>query len=585
MASQPLCFSWRPKDTSTCCNNERALFYRFLASIALLLSFSTGQAALVEWGLYPEPTAAVYDSRPGVTTSYRFSARTKNTPDARINSGGFARVTFPAGTDITGSITGTFNGIPIGAVTILPGNIVSFLVPGSATPLVSEDEDVEIVLHGIRNPLSPGNYSIPLTGFKVQNVTNSWDYNDLMVLPYYIGNLVPNSGFEFMGAGCPTAISNLNDAIAWDRPPGSINTPDYFNHCAPFFPGDCFFSVGVPNNFAGVAEPFAGNGYGGGVQYYDNGAGNHREYLQVRLSEPLVAGVDHIVSFRALLSFNSRYGVDGIGVNITNTPPVQAGNLSYNTPPTIEHPTIVSDKITWVLISSLYTAVGGEEYLTIGGFYNDGGTNRFDFGGGGYCSLTIDGAYYYFDDVSVIPTIFLPVEVLTFTGEPVEGDVKLNWKTGASEGFSHFELERSRDAYNFTKIGSENGMKSNYEFLDKTADPGRNFYRLKQVDLNGSSVYSEVVEVNLRWQGPQVKVYPNPADRYVMVDWKGRSAATEFDIQLLDTYGRLAYQEVGAPADGPFFSRQIPVEELQSGVYVLKVRLGAETAVRKLIVQ
>ena len=93
---------------------------------------------------------------------------------------------------------------------------------------------------------------------------------------------------------------------------------------------------------------------------------------------------------------------------------------------------------------------------------------------------------------------------------------KLDWKVGIEDNVKGYEIERSGNGVNFTRIGfvPATGARS-YSFTDANTLTGVNFYRLKTVDIDGKYAYSFIVSINNR-AGSFVRVFPNPAsDRYM----------------------------------------------------------------------
>lgn len=209
-------------------------------------------------------------------------------------------------------------------------------------------------------------------------------------------NLVPNSGFETF-TNCPTTQDQLNFAPPWSKPTGG--SPDYYNACAGSGP-----FIGVPVNGLGNQAPHTGNGYAGFILRPVN---NYREYIEVPLTSPLVAGVVYDVSFYVSLSDASQWGIDRIGayLSIGSVGPVTgAPTLPYT--PQVEDPpgNFITDKVNWTLISGSYTALGGEDHLVLGNFHDNTNTIPVTSLGGFY-----QGSYYYVDDVSVSSTLCEPL--------------------------------------------------------------------------------------------------------------------------------------------------------------------------------
>jgi hypothetical protein len=196
-------------------------------------------------------------------------------------------------------------------------------------------------------------------------------------------NLVPNPGFE-SHSSCPSDQAQVDRAVPWFQP--TFATSDYYHTCA----SSSFASV--PDNFFGHQDPHSGQGYTG-LYAYD--AENYREYIEVPLTEPLMAGRTHQVSFYVNLADRSGFAVDNLGAYFSIGPVTDS---THGTPlpfvPQVRNPAgrFLSSQVEWMLVGGVFTAAGGENYLTIGNFYDDLNTPTI---GSGFA------AYYYVDDVTV----------------------------------------------------------------------------------------------------------------------------------------------------------------------------------------
>ena len=109
----------------------------------------------------------------------------------------------------------------------------------------------------------------------------------------------------------------------------------------------------------------------------------------------------------------------------------------------------------------------------------------------------------------------LPVELVTFTGKSHADAVELNWVTASEKNSAYFIVERATGAQNQYKrlsevAGAGNSTRAtNYRFVD--AQPvGLGYYRLRQVDLDGTSTYSPAVAVRST-PALVLLAYPNPS--------------------------------------------------------------------------
>ncbi|MCB0640094.1 MAG: hypothetical protein KDC44_00575 [Phaeodactylibacter sp.] len=126
----------------------------------------------------------------------------------------------------------------------------------------------------------------------------------VLSFPLAAQNLVPNPSFE-NNTGCPFTGGQINLAVPWISP--STATPDYLNACS------TISGLSTPGNFAGTETPLTGQAYAGMILYGPL-ISNYREYLQVQLSAPLVAGRCYEVSFNVSLAEDSDFAVDNLGL-------------------------------------------------------------------------------------------------------------------------------------------------------------------------------------------------------------------------------------------------------------------------------
>ncbi|PSL21420.1 T9SS type A sorting domain-containing protein [Dyadobacter jiangsuensis] len=164
----------------------------------------------------------------------------------------------------------------------------------------------------------------------------------------------------------------------------------------------------------------------------------------------------------------------------------------------------------------------------------------------------------------------LPVTLISFEASAEKNAAHLAWATTSEENSRGFEIERSTNASNWTKIGfvasksSETGSTSrlDYDFTDASVHKGVSYYRLKMVDNDGTFAYSQIRSLRLDG-GDQLLVYPNP-----VVDGKltiGPSGASSYRIEVNNLAGtrvmqlRLENQ------------RQLDVRGLARGMYILRI--------------
>lgn len=118
----------------------------------------------------------------------------------------------------------------------------------------------------------------------------------------------------------------------------------------------------------------------------------------------------------------------------------------------------------------------------------------------------------------------LPVSLISFDATPVNQSVKVVWATSNELNNDKYIVEKSYNGTEWSAIGTVKGLGNSnsvaqYSFIDAQPQLGIQYYRLKQVDLNGEFAYSEIKPVAFNHnQHIQVSLFPNPANNQVNIN-------------------------------------------------------------------
>ncbi|HEY4060882.1 MAG TPA: T9SS type A sorting domain-containing protein [Puia sp.] len=171
----------------------------------------------------------------------------------------------------------------------------------------------------------------------------------------------------------------------------------------------------------------------------------------------------------------------------------------------------------------------------------------------------------------------LPITMLSFTGQAEKGNVLLNWATAQEENSDYFEVERSTDNMNFAPIGKvtaahNSAQTTNYSYTDLSPAAGNNYYRLKMVDLDGSSVYSKIVVVNFSTAaGSVIATYPNPAHGSFRILFRNMQTG-RYQMELLDPIGQTIQSKVIEVSDPANYNETVDLDPgLAQGTYLVRV--------------
>lgn len=181
----------------------------------------------------------------------------------------------------------------------------------------------------------------------------------------------------------------------------------------------------------------------------------------------------------------------------------------------------------------------------------------------------------------------LPVELTSFEATPRDKDIILEWATSFESENDGFQLERGTGADDFTQIAWINGagtsdVLTNYAYNDTDVLSNTDyFYRLVQVDLDGTTSYSETVTARLDnsisdYQN-LLNVYPNPAQDQLSISWANSSLDVPFkSVRIFNMLGKNVLS-------GITNYNAIDLTSLPAGIYVVEVNVEGERITKKII--
>jgi hypothetical protein len=103
----------------------------------------------------------------------------------------------------------------------------------------------------------------------------------------------------------------------------------------------------------------------------------------------------------------------------------------------------------------------------------------------------------------------LPVHFISVKATRQGSDIEVQWNIAMEENVLKYVVERSSDGRNFSDVGSVYASnQSSYTWLDAQPLPGKNYYRIRAVDIDASVLYSSIVVISMDKKEPSVSVYP-----------------------------------------------------------------------------
>ena len=370
-------------------------------------------------------------------------------------------------------------------------------------------------------------------------------------------NYVLNPSFE-QYSKCPYNSDQITFANYWSpidtigHPPldsfGSPNcTPEYCNKCA------TNSSFGAPYGGAYFHYPRAGNGMAQVQMFFDENftISYKRDYLQGRLSKPLITGKSYCVSFFVALEQASTYAVNHIGAYLDDgeIDTTQTCGLPQTTHiPQVQSLNVINDTLNWTKIEGSFIANGTEKFITIGNFYDKANTTyvpSISHGNGGV-------TWYLVDDVSVVESD-IPADA---------GGVKIKGRQD-SVFIGRNEIVPGCSWYrNGVLVDTVNAGFWVHDTDEMTT------YVVRQeicglVKWDTATVYAWPEGVRSVSNAHTYKIYPNPAHKQITIQRMSNNAAAT--LTICDMSGRIMQQQqvefVNAEA-------MVPIN-LPGGVYLI----------------
>lgn len=171
----------------------------------------------------------------------------------------------------------------------------------------------------------------------------------------------------------------------------------------------------------------------------------------------------------------------------------------------------------------------------------------------------------------------LPVELKTFSASLTENGVELDWITGSEINNSHFNVQFSYDGINWETIGVVQGMGNstaaiNYSFLDPEQGSGVQYYRLEQVDFDGTTSLSNIKHVTFDddLKAKAFVAFQNSGNKVeIQTKFSGMGEAL-----LIDTRGRIIETKSFVSTDKSGFKMEFNSTNLAEGVYYVNIKSG-----------
>ncbi len=190
--------------------------------------------------------------------------------------------------------------------------------------------------------------------------------------------------------------------------------------------------------------------------------------------------------------------------------------------------------------------------------------------------------------VSSVSSTLLPVELAAFTAAISGTDVRLSWKTETEIENFGFGIQRKKCEDNkwsdigFVEGSGTSSSEREYSFIDEKPSPGCQNYRLKQIDINGETDYSESIEIRIELPESYAlqQNFPNPFNPSTKIEFS-LPAPGRVRLNIYDCLGRKVSTLLDEYLSAGYHSYIWDASGLNSGVYFYSLRAGEFSGMKK----
>jgi parallel beta-helix repeat protein len=218
-----------------------------------------------------------------------------------------------------------------------------------------------------------------------------------------------------------------------------------------------------------------------------------------------------------------------------------------------------------------------------------------------YDSIAIENHVYHKVDnaahglIKFVPfSTQIPVELTSFTASAVDGNVILYWTTATELNNSGFEVQRLKDlkidiSNNWESLGFVNGNGTsteihNYSFADQTPVVGNSYYRLKQINFDGTNEYSNIIEFRFGAVSEFAldQNYPNPFNPSTKIKYAIKEKSN-VELKVFDLLGCEIATLINEEKPVGNYEIDFNASRLSNGIYFYRLQAGAFVQTRKMI--
>jgi len=177
-------------------------------------------------------------------------------------------------------------------------------------------------------------------------------------------------------------------------------------------------------------------------------------------------------------------------------------------------------------------------------------------------------------EVRLTFNVCLPIELMEFTGSCQEGSREFTWSTASETNNDYFVIEQSKDGETFSEAAKIQGAGNSTDIIyygQKLNNSNGDYFRLKQVDINGAHTNSDIIYVACNRDNEQSISFPNPFNDELTVDLSTFNR-TDLLIQIVDLNGKVVFATSTESKEKNSSELNLSLSDLTRGIYLVEVK-------------
>ena len=185
-------------------------------------------------------------------------------------------------------------------------------------------------------------------------------------------------------------------------------------------------------------------------------------------------------------------------------------------------------------------------------------------------------------------TTYVPVELVSFEGSVKDHQIVLSWFTESELNNQGFYIEKSFDVINWEIIGFVNGNgttteSNSYSFVDRRITDLKVYYRLKQLDYDGSFTYTKIIEIEIPVNNFLLfQNYPNPFNPTTTMKF-ALPINSRVKINVYNSLGQLVETLIDKEMESGYHEVNFDASRMASGVYLYQLQAQDYVSVKKML--